>query len=120
MAKEDHELLVRYQFGERIKAALIIGSKLLLVLESLRGEEHAGAKKLMLSFLDALQGEVMLAVNATGGREFTGMEEKLELLRTGIEAGEYQAAFEALGSAVTQATTACARTSSAMAERGLL
>jgi hypothetical protein len=118
--KEDQELLVSYQFGERIKAALIIGSKLLLALESLRGEELAGAKKLMLTFLDALDTEIWLAVHATGRREFTVLTEKLELIRTGIEAEEFSAALEAFSSAVTQATTACAITSSAMAERGLL
>ncbi len=118
--KGDPRLLVTYQLGERIKAALIIGSKLLLVLESLRGEEQAGAKKLMLSFLDALDTEVRLAVYATGRREFTVLTEKLELIRRGIVAEEFSAALEAFGSAVTQATTACATTSSAMAERGLL
>jgi hypothetical protein len=117
---EDQELLVSYQFGERIKAALIIGSKLLLVLESLRGEELAGAKKLMLTFLDALDTEIWLAVHATGRREFTVLNEKLELIRTGIVAEEFSAALEAFSSAVTQATTTCAITSSAMAERGLL
>jgi hypothetical protein len=118
--KEDQELLVSYQFGERMKAALIIGSKLLLLLESLRGEELAGAKKLMLAFLDALDTEIWLAVHATGRREFTVLNEKLELIRTGIVAEEFSAALEAFSSAVTQATTACAITSSAMAERGLL
>ena len=118
--KVDQELLVSYQLGERIKAALLIGSKLLLVLESLRGEELAGAKKLLLTFLDALDTEIWLAVHATGRREFTVLTEKLEQIRTGIEAGEFSAALEAFSSAVTQATTACATTTSAMAKRGLL
>lgn len=117
---QDKKLLVSYQFGERIKAELIIGSKLLLVLETLRGEERAGAKKLLLIFLEALEGEVWLAVNATGRREFTVLTEKLVQIRLTLEAEEITAAFEAFGAAVAQATTACAMTSSALAERGLL
>jgi hypothetical protein len=118
--KKSDELITSYQFAERLKAALILGSKLLLVLEALKGEELEGAKKLMFTFLDALDTEIGIAVNATDRREFRLIDEKVALLRTMLESDEIQAAFETLGAAVSQATTACANTRSAMAESGLI
>lgn len=112
--------IISYQLAERIKSALIIGSKMLLVIETLRDSELEGAKKTILAFFDAMSAETMLAMNATGMQEFEQVEEKVNQVRWMIEAGNFQEAHAILGSAVTHATTACANSMSALMEKGLI
>jgi len=58
--------IISYQFAERIKSALIIGSKMLTVVETLNEEsELEGAKKAMFAFFDGLSTETGIALNAT-------------------------------------------------------
>jgi len=112
--------IVGYQFAERIKSALIIGSKMLLVTESLKENQLEGAKKVMGAFLDALSTETGLAMNATRMKEFDLVEDKLEQVRRRIEEGDFEEAIATLGAAVSHATTACERTMRALMEKGLM
>jgi hypothetical protein len=112
--------IVSYQFAERIKSALILSSKMLLVLEGMQGDELAGAKRVTLTFFDALSSEILLALNATGVEEFKLAEEKLKLVRRMIEAGNFQEAHGTLGSTVASVTTVCASTMQTLTEKGLL
>lgn len=113
--------IISYQFAERIKSALIIGSKMLLVLEALKDSELEGAKKVILAFFDALYTEAALARNATGMQEFKQVGEKVQLVKKRIEDGDIRdEAHAILGSAVTHATTACANTMSVLMGKGLI
>ncbi len=112
--------IVSYQFAERLKAALIISSKMLLVLEGLQGDELEGGKKVTFAFFDALSTETALAVNATGMQDFKLAEEKITLVKRMIGEGNLREAHAMLGSTVTNATTACASTMKALTEKGLL
>jgi hypothetical protein len=112
--------IVSYQFAERIKSALILSSKMLLVLEGMQGEEFKGAKRVILTFFAALSNEIVLASNATGMEGFKLAEEKLKLVTRMIEEGNLQEAHATLGSTVTNVTTVCASTMQALMEKGLL
>jgi len=112
--------IIGYQFAERIKSALIISSKMLLVLETLTGNEFEGAKKVMFAFFDALSSETALAFNATGMQEFERVEETVKQAKKRIEEGDFQEAHATLGSTVSHATTACDRTMRALMEEGLM
>ncbi|HUV80303.1 MAG TPA: hypothetical protein VMW40_05710 [Candidatus Bathyarchaeia archaeon] len=112
--------IIGYQFAERIKSALIIGSKMLLVLETLKENEFEGAKKVMFAFFDALYTETALASNATGMQEFARGGETLKSVKKMIEEGAFSEAHATLGSAVSHATTACDRTMRALMEEGLM
>ena len=52
-----------FQYFERIKSEPIIASELLAKKLTLKGDELAGAKKLMIRFLEALVGEIRIAQN---------------------------------------------------------
>jgi hypothetical protein len=112
--------IVGYQFAERMKSALIIGSKMLLVLETLKENELEGAKKVMVVFLDALSTETGLALNATKMKEFDLVEDKIQQVRKRVEGGDFEEAIATLGAAVSHATTACERTMRALMEKGLM
>jgi hypothetical protein len=112
--------IIGYQFAERIKSALIIGSKMLTVIETLKEGELEGAKKALFAFFDALSTETGLALNVTGMREFVRVEEKVTQVKRRIEEEDYQEAHANLGRAVSHATTACERTMRALMEKGLM
>ncbi|HDN68085.1 hypothetical protein B6V00_03265 [ANME-1 cluster archaeon ex4572_4] len=123
--------IVNYQFGERIKSAMIICSKMLAVVESLgegragkerREGELAGAKKVLGAFFDGLSVETGMALRATGMREFGQVEEELAQARRRVEAEavDFEEVQASLGRAVSHATTACDRAVRALAEEGLL
>ncbi len=108
--------IIDYQFAERIKSALIIGSKMLTVTETLKETELEGAKKAMFAFFDGLSTETGIALNATGMQEFVLVEEKVTQVKKKIEEDDYQAAHASLGRAVSHATTACASAMMALME----
>lgn len=112
--------IIGYQFAERIKSALIIGSKMLMVIETLKETELEGAKKALFAFFDALSTETGIALNATGMQEFVLVEEKVTQVKRRVEEADYQEAHANLGRAVSHATTACERTMRALMEKGLL
>ena len=112
--------IIGYQFAERIKSALIIGSKMLTVVETLKEKELDGAKKAMFAFFDALSAETGMALNATGMQEFVLVEETVTEVKRKIEEEDYDEAHANLGRAVSHATTACDRTMRTLIENGLM
>lgn len=112
--------IIGYQYAERIKSELIIGSKMIMVVETLRESELEGAKKTLLVFLDALSAETKMALTLTGVLEFMLVEEKLKEIKIMIEEGYYQEVHANIGSAISYATTICARTMSSLMEDGLM
>jgi len=112
--------IIGYQFAERIKSALIIGSKMVMVLEILKENEFEGAKKVTFAFFDALSIETGLALNATEMNEFELVEEKVTQIRRRIEEKDFEEVHATLGAAVSHATTACERTMRALIEKGLI
>lgn len=114
--------IIGYQFAERIKSALIISSKMLAVIETLKDSELEleGAKRIMFAFFDGLFTETGIALNATGMQEFMQVEEKVMEVKRKTEEGDYDAAYANLGRAVSHATTACDRTMRTLIEKGLM
>lgn len=113
--------VIGYQFAERIKSALIIGSKMLPVVETLNEEsEREGAKKAIFAFFDGLSTETGIALNATETQEFARVEEKVAQVKRNIEEEDYDEAHANLGRAVSHATTVCDRTMRALIENGLM
>ncbi len=112
--------IIGYQFAEKTKSALIIGSKMLTVVETMKEKELEGAKKVMFSFFNALSTETGTALNATGMQEFVLVEETLTEVKRKIEEEDYDEAHANLGRAVSRVTTVCERTMRALIENGLI
>lgn len=112
--------IIGYQYAERIKSELIIGSKMIMVVETLRDSELEGAKKTLFAFLDALSAEANIASGVTGVQEFMLVEGKLKDIKIIIEEGYYREAYANIGSAISYATTVCSRTMSSLMENGLM
>lgn len=66
-----------YMYAERIKSELIIASNLFVTMNGLEGQERVGAEKMMVSYLEALAGEIRIAQHVETSVNFIGAERKI-------------------------------------------
>jgi len=97
--------IICFQYVERIKSELIIAVKLLEKLDELEEDELAGAEKIMLSFLDALVGEVAIAHGVLGLRSFE--EARIKILDSVVQtrSQDYPRAMNNITKAISSVTT---------------
>ena len=105
---------------ERTKSELIIATKLLQKLDELEGDELAGAEKLMLSFLDALVGEVNLAHGVLGLRNFEKARTKILEAKELVRLHEHLEATGRLSEAISSVTTSGQRVMQMLKDKELL
>lgn len=108
-----------FQFSERIKSELIIASRLLWKIEELKGDELAGAKKLMSSFLDALLTETNIAHTVVKLQDFKKASMKITEIKERIALDQYQEAAKHISEAISFVTTCGQRAAEALRERHL-
>jgi len=96
-----------YQCSERIKSELIIASGLMATTAALEGDELAGARKVMTSFLEALLGEIRMAQNIEKSVNFIGAERKVTEAIGLLKLMEYSRIEKCISEALSFATTSC-------------
>ena len=96
-----------YQYSEKIKSELIVASKLLAYMVTLRGKELSGAEKLMTSFLEALVGEIRIAQNIEKSINFIGTEKKIMEAIGRMKLLEYSKVDACISEALSLITTSC-------------
>jgi len=69
--------ILTYMYAERIKSELFIASSLLAAMNGLEGNERLGAEKMLVSFLEALAGEIRIAQHVERSMNFIGAERKI-------------------------------------------
>jgi len=99
------DAVVCFQYAERIKSELIIATKLLEQLETLKDSELEGAKKLMLSFFGALESEIKMARSVSGQKNFEQVAAKVLEATERTRANEYEEAFRCISEAISATTT---------------
>jgi hypothetical protein len=98
-----------YQYSERIKSELIIASGLVSTMETLDGKELNGAEKLMKSFLEALIGEIRIALHIDKSMNFIGAEKKIREVIDNMKLHEYTEINRCISDALSLITTSCQR-----------
>ncbi len=114
------EAVVCFQFSERIKSELIIASRLLGEIRGLTGDELAGGKKILLSFLEALLGEINLANNVLKQQNLSEAGGKVEKAMEQVRSDEYSEATRRVSEAISRTTTTCGRAMQTLKQKGLL
>jgi len=99
------DAVVCFQYAERIKSELIIATRLLERLETLKDSELEGAKKLMLSFLEALESEIKMARSVSGQKNFEQVATKVREATERTRVNEYEEAFRCISEAISATTT---------------
>lgn len=112
--------IICFQYTERIKSELIIAANLLAKIGELEGDELAGAEKLMLSLLRALQGEVGIAHSVLGMHNFEDASDKVAEVAERVRSREYVEATRRISEAISLVTTGGQKATEVLKEKGLL
>ena len=112
--------IICFQFSERIKSELIIAAKLLGEIGELERDELAGGKKILLSFLEALLGEINLANNILKQQNIKEAGVKVEEAVERVRSDEYSEATRRVSEAISHVTTSGGRAMQMLKQKGLL
>ena len=117
---DTRKAIICFQYVERIKSELIIAIKLLEKLGELKGDELAGAEKMMLSFLDALAGEINIAHGVLRMRNFEEARKRILDTSGKTLSQDYVGATNNISKAISSITTSGSRAMQMLKEKNLL
>jgi len=117
---DTRKAIICFQYVERIKSELIIAVKLLEKLSELKGDELAGAERMMLSFLDALAREITIAHGVLGMQNFEEARKKILDTTGKILSQDYVGSMNNISKAISSITTSGSRAMQVLKEKNLL
>ncbi|MCT8337972.1 hypothetical protein FKB36_10880 [Methanoculleus sp. Afa-1] len=109
-----------YQFAERAKSELIVGSHLTTALIQFPLTEKPGGKRMLVMVLESIRSELDFAYGDTGLSEFKKAIDHLNEAISLTESMDLGAASERIGRAVSAATTAAQAAWETLKEHELL
>jgi hypothetical protein len=119
-AMETREAILDFQYSEKMKSGLIIGSGLMEQLVSLKGEELSGGKKVLVWYLEGLLREIRIAENILGRGHYGDLERKLMEVIGRVHMSQFQDALRSLSEAISAATTSCQVSMSFLVDKRLI
>ena len=105
---------------ERIKSELIIAARLIEQMGELKGEELNGANKVLALFLDSLQGEINIALNVSGRRDFEAAGEKVKAASEKMHNLQSEEAIRLVSEAISSVATSGQWAMQTLKEKGFL
>ena len=116
----EREAILSFMMGERMKASLIIGTQLALLIEGLAEHEQGGAGKVFSAFLRSLYRDIGLGHKVSPQKEWAQIREELDNGLVMVDSRVSQGAVDNLSRAITFATTISNRAMTFLKEQGLL
>jgi len=118
---ETRYAILDFQYSEKMKSGLIIGTSLLEQVMSIKnGEELLGGQKILIGYLEALLRELRIAENVLGGEHYGELERKLMEVIGRIQLSQFQEAFRSFSEAISLATTSCQSSMNFLVGKGLI
>ena len=117
---EMREAILDFQYSEKMKSGLIIGTSLLDQLASLKKDELYGGKKVLVWYLEGLLREMRIAENVLGMGHYGDLERKLMEVIGRIEMSQFQDAQWSFSEAISLATTSCQSSMNFLMEKKLV
>ena len=114
------DAIIAYNYCERIKSELLILLNLVEEAFNIEGAAAEGAKKIVLSFFNALVGEVKIAVAAMSGGEFSEVEADLVKCLESFKLGKGEDVRKHIGESLSVVTTICQQATDLLREAGFL
>jgi hypothetical protein len=100
-------LILEFQYSEKIKSQLIMGSNLLAHVEALRGEERDGAEKIVKTYLQSLLTEIRIAQSTVKSINYHGAEKNVTESLGRLEMNDLTYSNLAISKALSYITTSC-------------
>ncbi|OGP90815.1 MAG: hypothetical protein A2157_05020 [Deltaproteobacteria bacterium RBG_16_47_11] len=118
---ETRKAILDFQYSEKMKSGLIIGTRLLNQLESLKdGEEFSGGKKVLIWYLEGLLQEMRVAKNVVGLDHFDNLERKIMEIIGRLQMSQFEEAQLSFSEAISLSTTSCQASMSDLLEKKLI
>jgi len=118
---ETREAILDFQYSEKMKSGLIIGTSLLDQLVSLKGEEElSGGKKVLVWYLEGLLREIRIAENVLGLGHYADLERKVMEVIGRIHMSQFQEVQWSFSEAISLATTSCQKAMNFLVEKKLV
>jgi hypothetical protein len=109
-----------YQFSERAKSELIIGSQLLMALAGFPDQEKAGGKRMLIMVLESVRSELLFAYQGTEMKEFRQATDLLNEAISATESDQYGSASLKISESISAVTTAAQGAWQVLSEHGLI
>lgn len=110
-----------FQYSEKMKSGLIIGTNLLELLVTLKNEEeHSGGKKVLVWYLEGLLRELRVAQNVIGLGHYVDLERKLMDIIGRVQMSQFQEAQRSFSEGISLATTSCQTSMNFLMEKKLV
>jgi hypothetical protein len=118
---ETREAILDFQYSEKMKSGLIIGTNLLDQLVSLKNDEElSGGKKVLVWYLEGLLREIRIAENVLGSGHYADLERKVMEVVGRIHMSQFQEAQWSFSEAISLATTSCQTSMNFLMEKKLV
>ncbi len=105
---ETREAILDFQYSEKMKSGLIIGTSLMDQLAALKNEEElSGGKKVLVWYLEGLLREIRVAENVLGLGHYADLERKVMEVIGRIHLSQFQEAQRSFSEAISLSTTSC-------------
>lgn len=105
---ETREAILDFQYSEKMKSGLIIGTSMMDRLAALKNEEEiSGGKKVLVWYLEGLLREIRIAENVLGSGHYADLERKVMEVIGRIHLSQFQEAQWSFSEAISLATTSC-------------
>lgn len=114
------DALTQYHFAERLKLDIMLIAHQYLTIPSLKKEEKAGAKRMLISITEALSVDAKAAAGFTGVPEFNTASDILAEVMDLAESNQFGLASEKAGESMVPITTAAAAAWEVLHQHGLL
>lgn len=110
-----------FQYSEKMKSGLIIGTSMLGQMVSLRNEEElSGGRKVLVWYLEGLLRELRIAGNVLGLHHYADLERKLMEVIGRVQVSQFDEAQGSFSEAISLATTTCQKSMNFLMEKKLV
>jgi hypothetical protein len=116
----EKEAILAFMMGERMKASLIVATKLAMVIEGLADHEKVGANKVFSTFLQTLYRDIGLANKISSQQEWGDIRRQLDGGLVMTKSQVAHGAISNLSQAISHATTISDRAMTFLEKKGLL
>lgn len=113
-------LILEFQYSEKIKSHLIVGSNLLAHTEALKGQERAGAEKIVKTYLQSILTEIRIAQKTVKSVNYHGAEKNVTESLGRLEMNDLRNSNLCISKALTYITTSCQAAMTNLQESNLL
>jgi len=117
---ETREAILGFQYSEKMKSGLIIGTGLLDQLDSLKDLERIGGVKVLVWYLEGLLREIRIGENVLGLGHYSDLERKVVEVIGRIQMSQFQEAQCSFSEAISLATTSCQASMGLLIEKRLI